>query len=367
MSRLWVATRKGLFTFERGKGWEVTRTAFLGDPASIVMPDARTGRVYAALKHEQFGTKLHVNEDGETWSETGTPTYPEKPDGVPDVLEPFRQKPIPWDLQMIWSLEPGGDDQPGRLWCGTIPGGVFTSDDDGQTWELNRPLWDEPKRAKWFGGGYDFPGIHSICVDPRDSGIVRVGISCGGAWATRDDGRTWAQCAHGMRNAYMPPDQAYDPDSQDPHRVVQCPGQPDVFWAQHHNGIFRSTNGSQKWDEIEEAGPSVFGFTVAVHPDDGDTAWFVPATKDEVRIPVDGRFVVTRTRDGGKSFDVLTRGLPQSPSYDLVYRHALDVDATGDMLAVGSTTGSLWISEDQGDTWEHVNGHLPPIYAVRFG
>ena len=105
---------------------------------------------------------------------------------------------------------------------------------------------------------------------------------------------------------------------------------------------------------------------MAVHPRDPDTAWFAPAVKDEKRVPVDARFVVSRTRDGGKTFDVLDRGLP-APSYDLVYRHALDVDAGGNVLAMGSTSGSLWISTDSGDSWTPVSAHLPPIYAVRFG
>jgi hypothetical protein len=112
--------------------------------------------------------------------------------------------------------------------------------------------------------------------------------------------------------------------------------------------------------------PSGFGFAVAVHPHDADTAWFVPGIKDEHRIPVDGKLVVTRTRDGGRSFEVLDRGLPQEHAYDLVLRHALDVDASGEVLAFGSTTGSLWISENGGDDWQAVSHHLPPIYAVRF-
>jgi len=81
---------------------------------------------------------------------------------------------------------------------------------------------------------------------------------------------------------------------------------------------------------------------------------------------VDGRFVVTRTRDGGKSFDVLREGLPQDHAYDLVFRHALDIDGGGDRLAMGTTTGSLWVSENRGDAWHCISNHLPPIYAVRF-
>ena len=76
--------------------------------------------------------------------------------------------------------------------------------------------------------------------------------------------------------------------------------------------------------------------------------------------------MVSRTRDGGKTFDVLTEGLPQEHAYDLTFRHALDIDESGDRLAFGSTTGSVWVSEDQGDTWQTVTTQLPPVYSVRF-
>src|SRR5690606_33966102 len=102
------------------------------------------------------------------------------------------------------------------------------------------------------------------------------------------------------------------------------------------------------------------------HPRDPDTAYFVPAVSDQHRIPVDGRVVVTRTRDGGGSFDVLRNGLPQNHAYDLVFRHALDIDRSGDLLALGSTTGNLWISENGGDHFITVSTHLPPVYAVCF-
>jgi hypothetical protein len=110
----------------------------------------------------------------------------------------------------------------------------------------------------------------------------------------------------------------------------------------------------------------VFGFAVAVHPHDPNTAWFVPAEKDEKRLPVDARVVVARTRDGGATCEVITKGLPQEHAYDLTFRHALDVDGRGQTLAFGSTTGSLWVSDDAGDSWQQVSAHLPPIYCVRF-
>src|SRR2546426_8105855 len=128
----------------------------------------------------------------------------------------------------------------------------------------------------------------------------------------------------------------------------------------------RSTDGSRSWQEVTAVTPSKFGFAVAAHPQDADTAWFVPAVKDECRVPVDGKLVVARTRDAGKSFQALGKGLPQQHAYDLVYRHGLAVDASGKHLALGSTTGGLWISENQGDSWECISTQLPPIYCVRF-
>jgi hypothetical protein len=266
----------------------------------------------------------------------------------------------------FWALTPGLASQPGLLWAGTLPGGLFRSEDHGATWQLVEALWHMPDRRKWAGGGADAPGIHSICVDPRDRNRVAVAVSSGGVWITPDLGQSWTAHTAGMRADYAPPELVYAPESQDPHRMVQCPGAPDTWWVQHHNGIFRSTDNAMSWTEIVDVQPSVFGFPVVVHPRDPDTAWFVPAIKDEQRIPAEGRVVVNRTRDGGRSFETLHRGLPQAWAYDLVYRHALDLDASGERLAFGSTTGSVWISENGGDDWLTLAEHLPPVHAVLF-
>ncbi|MEZ1330819.1 hypothetical protein, partial [Enterobacter asburiae] len=92
----------------------------------------------------------------------------------------------------------------------------------------------------------------------------------------------------GMRADYMPPEQSEEAAIQDPHRLVQCQARPEFLWVQHHNGIFRSRDGGLHWQGVV-AEPSSFGFAVAVHPRQPDTAWFVPATKDECRIPRDAR------------------------------------------------------------------------------
>ncbi len=356
--RAWVATRNGRFELrQRAGAWAIERVSFLGEPVSMVLPPQGAGRMFAALNLGHFGVKVHASDDaGVTWNELPAPAYPPQPDGEPVAG-------IAWKLVQIWSMERAG----GTLWAGTLPGGLFRSTDAGESWQLNESLWHQPGRAEWFGGGYDVPGIHSICPHPTRPGELLVGISCGGAWVSLDAGASWTLQADGMRAAYMPPEQADSPNTQDPHRIVRCAAQPDVLWCQHHNGIWRSGDNAKSWQEITTAPLANFGFGVAVHPDDADTAWFVPGVADQQRIPVAGALVVNRTRDGGRSFDTLRAGLPQQDCYDLVYRHGLAVDASGARLLMASTTGNLWASDDGGDRWAMVQAHLPPIYAVRFG
>ena len=352
-SDLFIGTRKGLFKFERIDGrWHQTYVGFLGAPVTAVLVDPRSGHWYVALSHGHFGAKLHRSTNrGATWDELTMPTLPKSED-----------KDAP-SVNQIWALEAGGPDRPGRLWAGTLPAALFRNDRDGEgEWQLVEGLWHLPERSQWFGGGSDDSALHTVCVDPRNSDRIAIAVSCGGVWRSEDAGQSWTCRSKGLFAEYMPPERREDPNIQDVHRMVQCRGRPDHFWCQHHNGVFFSNDDLESWQPL---GPR-FGFGVAVHPEDGDRAWFVPAIKDELRVPKDGRFIAARTRDGGRSFEELANGMPSNPSYDLVLRHALDIDQGGDRLAFGSTTGNLYVTEDQGERWHAVTYHLPPIYVVRF-
>jgi len=353
--RALVATRKGLFAVDKVRGtWTVAMLAFVAEPVTAVLADPRSGMLHAALNLGHFGVKMHRSADGgASWQEMAAPALP---DGASDTLS----------VSLVWSLEGGGPQHPGRLWAGTLPGALFRSDDDGANWSLVDSLWHDPRRPLWWGGGYDVPGIHSIEVDPRDNDRLALAISVGGVWHSADAGASWQLAARGMGADYLPPDQADDENQQDPHRMVRCAGAPDTLWVQHHCGIWRSRDGGRNWKGIRSTAQGGFGFAVVVHPKDPETAWFVPAIADQTRVPAGDRFVVTRTRDGGQSFETLDRGLPQGPAWDLVYRHGLDIAADGQALLMGSTTGNLWVSENGGDDWQQVSANLPPIAAVRF-
>ena len=356
--RLYVGTRKGLFELTRDHaGWDIAAVHFLGDPVSAILATA-DGTLYAALDLGHFGAKLWRCDHGGAWRELPAPAFPAKPEDAAD-------DPHPWSLGKIWAIQPGG--VPGRLWAGTMPGGLFRSDDGGESWALNEPLWCMPQRRQWMGvAGGEQPGISSVLINPHNPADIRLGVSTAGVWASTDTGASWQLINHGMHNDYMPPERSGDPIAQDIHCLAHCAAHPEVMWCQHHNGVFRSTDAGHTWRDVTAIRPSKFGFAVVAHPHDSDTAWFVPAIKDERRIPVDGKVVVARTRDGGRSFDVLTDGLPQRHAYDLVWRHGLAVDASGEQLAVGSTSGGLWVSENGGESWSCPDARLPPVSVVHF-
>lgn len=189
--RFHVGTRKGLFTYTRsGAGWEAGPPAFLGEPVVGVLTDPRDGAIYASLRMGHFGPKMRRSRDGgESWEDIATPRFaaepdlppPQTPDDYMEIMETKKAYDGP-SVDTVWILTPGGADEPGVIWAGTIPGGLFKSADHGESWSLVEPLWNMPEREKWMAGGAegDGPGIHSVHVDPRDPKKLTLGVSTGG-------------------------------------------------------------------------------------------------------------------------------------------------------------------------------------------
>ena len=385
--RVLLGTRKGTFFAEkRGQAWELRLAGHAGVGVNYVVRDPNSGTLWAALGHGHWGAKLsRSDDDGSTWVDATQIKYPPgarylaPPDPDPNASEEEMQLgPTPRDatLLKVWVIAFGA---PGQIHVGTIPGGLFSSHDGGETFELNLPLWNHESRGgdlftgpgngttHWYGTpaseGEFAAGIHSIAVDPRDPKRLLVAVSTAGVLETVDGGQSWHGRNSGMSNDFLP-DPAAD-WGHDPHYVVLCPSAPDHVWQQNHTGVFYSDNGARSWQRVSQPEQGVhFGFPVAVDERDGKTAWLVPGKSDMQRMTIDGRLFVARTRDGGKTWEQLRQGLPQTHAYDVVYRHALD--AQKGCLAFGSTTGNLYLSEKDGDSWITVANNLPPIYSVRF-
>ena len=382
--RILVGTRKGTLVVERKSGrWRPRLAGHAGVGVNFAARDPETGTLWAALGHGHWGAKLsRSTDDGKSWEEAPQVAFPE---GARYLGTPLPSEDgevgatVVRDATVLklWVLAfaPGG-----RMYVGTIPGGLFVSDDGGDSFELNRPLWNHPSRGgdlfttdgtghtDWFGTpaseSSEFaPGIHSIQIDPRDPDRVLIAVSTAGVLETTDGGQSWRSRNQGLINEYQP-----DPTAEwghDPHAIRLCPGQPDHVWQQNHCGVFHSTDGAATWEKVSQPDKGVhFGFPVAVDAEDGGTAWLVPGRSDMQRTAIDGGLFVARTRDGGRTWEALREGLPQENAFDVVYRHALDND--GEHLAFGSTTGNLYVSEDRGESWLTVANNLPPIYSVAF-
>jgi photosystem II stability/assembly factor-like uncharacterized protein len=366
MQQLFVSTRKGLFIVEKKvNGYGVVAHHFHGEPVTQFLVDPRDGKHgawYAALRMGHFGVKMRKSVDrGETWTEIASPAFPVKP-----TEGPWADDASAWSNDMVWSLACAGT-RAGELWAGCAPAGFFHSKDGGATWQLVESLWLNEKRKAWFGGGYDHAGIHSICVDPRDHRHVTIAISCGGVWTTHDEGASWSLIGEGMLAPYMPEDGVNDPNTQDAHSLKQCAASPEIMWVQHHAGCYRSTDGGKNFTRLTAPTSTDFGFPIACDSNNPLRAWVVPARADTFRYATDGAMHVARTDDGGKTWQVFRRGLPQTHAYDLVYRHGLALANDNTTLAIGSTTGGVWISEDAGESWKEIEARLPPVAAVGFG
>jgi len=388
-----LGTRKGTVIVDRKtSAWHPRAIVHAGIPVCYAARDSRDGTLWASLDHGHWGPKLSRSRDGgATWEDVQSVKYPEgaryivkylpAPDFDPDapVAQPEYQDAA---VLKIWTIAFGSPEQPGRLYAGTIPGGLFISDNNGDSWELNRPLWNHESRGgdlfsgdatsenRWNGtpASIDYgvfePGIHSIVVDPRNADHIHVAASSAGVIETTDGGQTWTGRNKGMLMDYMP-----NPEAEwghDPHFVTGCPGRPDHLWQQNHCGVFYSEDAAVTWKKVSmpEAGVH-FGFPVAVDAYDGRTAWVVPARADSERMAIDGGLFVARTTDGGQSWQSFRSGLPQDNAYDIVLRHALDV--ADDFLCFGTTTGNVYLSEDRGETWSCLGNNYPPVYSVRFG
>ena len=352
-----LGTRKGLIAYRYKKGrWTVENLSFEGVPVSIAYADSRTGMWWAALDYGHWGAKLHRSKDrGKNWEEVAAPAFPEGEELKDGVMATTRY---------IWSIAEGGKSFGSRMWIGTDPGGLFVSEDEGNSFELVRPLWDHPSRKPgWTGGGRDLPGIHSVVVDPRREQHVFVGISVAGVFETEDSGMSWEVRNKGLRADFLP--NPYAEIGHDPHILVAAPSNPDVLWQQNHCGIFRSTDGAKTWQDISQPnGPARFGFGITVAEDNPDQAWVCPANSDTTRTAIQGALCICRTDDGGKTWATLRKGLPQENCFDIVYRHALA--SSGEAVAFGSTTGNLFFSPDRGESWQALNNYLPMVYSLQF-
>ncbi|WP_446685679.1 WD40/YVTN/BNR-like repeat-containing protein [Neoaquamicrobium sediminum] len=106
--------------------------------------------------------------------------------------------------------------------------------------------------------------------------------------------------------------------------------------------------------------------SAAVHPRDPSTLYLLPLNGDiHGRFVPDAKAAVWRTRDGGKSWQDMRRGLPQKNAFFGVLRQAMAADRMEPAgVYFGTSGGALFASSDEGDSWSCIAEHLPSISSV---
>jgi len=350
--RLYVGTRKGGFVFRsdrKRKSWRAAGPFFPGWEVNHLVRDPRSGKLWAAINTTWWGNDLQVSADsGKSWQKasTGLGFAPDR--GL--------------TLNRIWHVAPDRAARPDVLWCGVDPGALFRTDDGGASWQEVRSLTDHPSRDKWQPGGGGLM-VHTILPDPWNEKRLYVAISAAGCFRSDDDGKSWRPMNKGTRIDY--PSINFPEVGQCVHRMVFDPKKRDVLYQQNHCGQYRSDDAGASWTDIAEGLPSRFGFPIVAHPRESGTIYVVPEVADQNRVTPEGRLGVWRSRNGGKTWQRLTRGLPQQNAWVAVMRHAACADACDDAgIYVGTTGGAIFYSRDAGDSWALLEANLPPILSL---
>ena len=79
----------------------------------------------------------------------------------------------------------------------------------------------------------------------------------------------------------------------------------------------------------------------------------------------EGHAAVWRTSDGGSSWRRLDRGLPARDAHLGVLREGMAIDSMdAPGLYFGTSTGQVFASRDEGESWDEIAGYLPAISSV---
>ncbi|MCX6141423.1 MAG: glycosyl hydrolase [Candidatus Kapabacteria bacterium] len=153
----------------------------------------------------------------------------------------------------------GHQDLRSTYYFGACGGGVFKTEDGGDTW---RSVSDST---------FTTSSVGAICIAPSDPNVVYVGmgetdirgnISPGdGMYRTTDGGNSWTHC--GLQNAQMIADIVVDPGNAD---VVLVSSMGNVFTANAERGVFKSTDGGKNWRKVLFRNDSTGGMTLKMDP-----------------------------------------------------------------------------------------------------
>lgn len=311
-------------------GWKVT--AFGTAPNGVHL---------AGVASNWFGIGVHRSHDFEEWEQTETPM--QWPEGSEREME------------QIWTFHTAGD----RVWAGVAHAGLFSSADGGFNWAPVSGLNEHRTREDWQ------PGLGGLCAHrvKIDGETQWVAISAVGVFRSDDGGATWEPRNDGVDAVGLPEDAPRPEVGYCVHCIAHDRDDPRRIWRQDHTGVYRTNDGGDSWERIEDGLPASFGF-VMWRDDASGRLFTIPLAADSNRVPVEGMLRAYRSDDDGASWEVSGDGWSDAPQFTGVLRGAFDGDGAG-VFAFGTTGGKVWLTDDNGDSWRELLPAFPRIGAVK--
>jgi photosystem II stability/assembly factor-like uncharacterized protein len=323
-----VGTREGIVTIQRnagGSGWHVAQRSLTDRHISAIAFDPESGTIFAgAFKGGLFAS----TDGGKTWSECM--------DGLTE--------------DDVYSLAVAKVDGRTRVYAGTEPAHLFVSEDLGQHWTELPALRSVPGSDTWsFPAPPHVGHLKHINFDPRDAQTMFASIEVGGLLKSSDGGRTWTDIP-GM--------------DSDVHRTVINPAQPERILTTGGDGIYATSDGGVTWEHWTARDAEIGGYPdLLVFDPKNPVTMYVAAAQHSPGEWRQSHFAgarVSRSRDGGRTWEVLRGGLPDRLQAS-IEAMALEANGATCTLLFATTSGEVYASDDSGETWTLAVRGLAPI------